>query len=55
MRAGEAGAHWPQGTAIAVVAAVVAHPAARAAERFLQQYGAPSGDPTPAGEGAVTA
>ena len=46
---------WAVIAAIAVVAAVVAHPAARAAERFLQQYGAPSGDPTPAGEGAVTA
>jgi hypothetical protein len=46
---------WAVIAAIAVVAAVVAHPAARAAERFLHQSAAPSGDPTPAGEGAVTA
>jgi MFS family permease len=45
---------WAVIAAIAVVAAIVAHPAARAAERFLQQSGA-AGDLTPAGEGAVTA
>jgi hypothetical protein len=39
--------------AIGVVAALLAHPAARAAERYLQRVGV--GDPTPAGEGAVTA
>ena len=44
---------WAVIAALAVTAAVVAHPAARAAERFLAGAGAV--DPTPAGEGAVTA
>jgi len=39
--------------AIGVLAELVAHPAAHVAERFLQRAGV--ADPTPAGEGAVTA
>jgi hypothetical protein len=44
---------WAVIAAIGVLAALVSHPAARAAERFLRQIG--SSDPTRAGEGAVTA
>jgi hypothetical protein len=36
---------------IGVAAAAVSHPAARAAQRFLERAGAT--DPTPVGEGAV--
>jgi MFS family permease len=44
---------WAVIAAIGVAAALVAHPAAHAAERFLSR--AVTSDPTPAGEGAVTA
>lgn len=43
---------WAVIAAIAVVAALVAHPAAHAAQRYLQRAGAV--DPTPAGEGVTT-
>jgi MFS family permease len=44
---------WAVIAAIGVLAALVSHPAARAAERFLRRAGV--GDLTPAGEGAATA
>jgi hypothetical protein len=44
---------WAVIAAIAVAAAIVAHPAAHAAQRYLQRAGAV--DPTPAGEGVTTA
>jgi MFS family permease len=44
---------WAVIAAIAVAAAIVAHPAAHAAQRYLQRAGA--ADPTPAGEGVTTA
>jgi hypothetical protein len=44
---------WAVIAAIGVLAALVSHPAARAAERFLRRAGV--GEPTPAGEGVATA